>query len=333
MGFTGLALKTLAAMTAFFGDRIVLKCHGADCTLNSLFAPGGQEVPISKIRSIFFLVPLFFATTSSLFAQTPPKRIISLSPNLTEVVYDIGAQDLLVGDTDFCKFPAEAQKMEKIGGWINPNFEKIVSLKPDLVLVLKFHVKVIETLKKLKIPVLVVDCDSVSEILSSYDRLGRVLGREARAKISKKALQKRLARIKAKRKGRGPVSILFVIGRTPGTLEQVYGVGAKNFVNELIHLAGGTNVMEDAMTDYPLVSKEQLLQRDPQVIVDSALSHGTDDRESPEVWNRMPTLQAVRKKRVYFFKNQDFLIPGPTMVNLAEYLCDIFEKVPGNHAR
>lgn len=291
-------------------------------------------MPISKICSIFFLVLFFLAATSSLFAQTPPKRIISLSPNLTEVVYDMGAQDLLVGDTDFCKFPPDARKKEKIGGWINPNFEKIVSLKPDLVLALKFHVKVIETLKKLKIPVLIVDCDSVKEILGSYDRLGRVLGRETQAQAAKKALQKRLLRVKARAKKGKPVSILFVIGRTPGTLEQIYGIGKGNFVNELIHLAGGANVMEDAMTDYPLVSKEQLIQRDPDVIVDSALTHGgAEEGKETRVWERMPMLQAVQKKRVYYFKNEDFLIPGPTMVNLAEYLCAIFEKVRANNGR
>jgi len=282
--------------------------------------------------NVVFLLGFFTLCVSAQAGEvpSPPRRIISLSPNLTEVIYDIGAQDLLVGDTDFCKFPPEARKKEKIGGWINPNFEKIVSLKPDLVLTLKFHVKIIATLKKLKIPVLVVDCDTVDEILGSYDHLGRVLGCEKRAKTAQKALKKRLMKIQEKVKGKKPVSVLFVIGRTPGTLEQIYGVGKKNFVNELIHLAGGINVMEDAMTDYPLVSKEQLIQRDPDVIVDSARSHGISNHELNEkvdLWKRMPVLKAVQKDQVCYFKNEDFLIPGPTMVNLAEYLCDIFEKV------
>jgi iron complex transport system substrate-binding protein len=282
--------------------------------------------------NVGFLLGFFTLCVSAQAGKvsSTPRRIISLSPNLTEIVYDIGAQDLLVGDTDFCKFPPEARKKEKIGGWINPNFEKIVSLKPDIVLTLKFHVKIIETLKRLKIPVLIVDCDTVDEILGSYDHLGRVLGHENQAKIAKKALKRRLTRIQDKVKGKKPVSVLFVIGRTPGTLEQIYGVGKKNFVNELIHLAGGINVVEDAMTDYPLVSKEQLIQRDPDVIVDSARSHGISNHELNEkvdLWKRMPVLKAVQKDQVYYFKNEDFLIPGPTMVNLAEYLCDIFEKV------
>ena len=77
----------------------------------------------------------------SLCAQNPPvpQRVISLSPNLTEIVYDIDAQNQLVADTEYCKFPLDARKKEKIGGWINPNFEKIVSLKPDLVLALGFE--------------------------------------------------------------------------------------------------------------------------------------------------------------------------------------------------
>ena len=299
--------------------------------------PDGSEEVMSmssaRFRQTFTItwVFLLLSVVPSLFAQAFPKRIISLSPNLTEIIYDIGAQDLLVGDTDFCKFPPAAQKKERIGGWINPNFEKIVSLKPDLVLALDFHEKTVGTLRKLGIRVLVLDCASVSKILACYDRLGSVLGRTVQARTAKKALQKRLDGVKARSKGRKPVPILFVIGRTPGTLDQIYGVGAKNFVHELVVLAGGENVMKDAMTDYPLVSKEKLLQRDPLVIVDSAFSHGTNDQEGPQVWNRMPTLRAVREKRVYFFKNEDYLIPGPTMVNLAEYLCDIFEKARDPH--
>ena len=89
-----------------------------------------------------FLVCLFLTAASVLRAQTPetfPHRVISMAPNLTEIVYDIGAGDELVGVTDYCRFPPEAKRKEKIGGWLNPNYEKILSLKPDLVLALQFH--------------------------------------------------------------------------------------------------------------------------------------------------------------------------------------------------
>lgn len=271
----------------------------------------------------------------SVYAQNKPipQRVISLSPNLTELVYDIGAQDQLVGDTDFCKFPADAQKKEKIGGWINPNFEKIVSLQPDLVLALTFDEKAIFTLKKLKIPMAIFNCDRVQNILENYNQMGQLLGHEVQAKAARQSLIKRLDKIKQKAKGQKPLSVLFVIGRTPGTIEQVYAVGGKNFINELIQMAGGTNVMADAMTDYPMVSKEELIHRDPDLIVDSILSHDLKGSELDKrnAWAQMPTLKAVKQNHVYYFSNQDFLIPGPSMVKLGEFLCDTFEKVRADH--
>ena len=282
----------------------------------------------------FFFVFLGVLGFQSLYAQNViPQRVISLSPNLTELVYDIGAQDQLVGDTDYCKFPPGAEKKEKIGGWINPNFEKIVSLKPDLILALQFDEKAIYTLKKLKIPMAIFNCDRVQNILENYNQMGQLLGHEVQAKAAQLALMKRLNKIKQKAKGQKPLSVLFVIGRTPGTIDQVYAVGGKNFINELIQIAGGENVMADAMTDYPMVSKEELIQRNPDLIVDSILSHELkgSELEKKNAWDQMPILKAVKEKHVYYFSNQDFLIPGPSMVKLGEFLCDTFEKVRLSH--
>lgn len=258
-----------------------------------------------------------------------PRRIISMAPNLTEIVYDIGAQDLLVGDTDFCKFPPEAQKKEKIGGWINPNYEKILSLKPDLVLALKFHGKAVDNLKKLGVSVLVQDCQTVEDVLSAYDVLGRALGREESARKAKKRLAARLAKIKEKAKRSKPVSLLFVIDRTPGALEQIYGVGPNNFVDAMIRWTGGVNILADSPVPYPLVSKEELLRRDPDVIINALPpAHGRPDEVVREtaVWDKMPGLKAVKNHQVYCFDDEDFLIPGPSMVKLAQYLSDVYQK-------
>jgi ABC-type Fe3+-hydroxamate transport system substrate-binding protein len=106
-------------------------------------------------------------------------------------------------------------------------------------------------------------------------------------------------------------------------------VGPKNFVNELIGWAGGVNILADSPVPYPLVSKEQMIKRDPEVIINAlAEAHLKMDGVEGEtkVWNAMPVLRAVREHRVYCFTNEDFLIPGPTMANLAEYLSKIFEK-------
>ncbi len=283
-----------------------------------------------RLFSAFFLT-LFF-TGQNLFAQPLsmpiPKRVISMAPNLTQIVYDIGAENLLVGVTDFCKFPPAARSKARIGGWINPNYEKILSLKPDLVLALKFHGKAVDNLRELKVPVLVLDCMTVQDVLDAYDILGSKLGREKEAQLAKAKLAKRLDKVKTEAKKRKPVPVLFVIDRTPGALEQIYGVGPNNFVDELIRWAGGVNILADAKEPYPLVSKEQLIKRDPEVIVNAlAEAHLKSDGIVGEaaVWDAMPGLRAVKNHQVYCFDNEDYLIPGPTMANLAEYLSKIFE--------
>jgi iron complex transport system substrate-binding protein len=288
------------------------------------------------VKSRFLILAFILAFGfQGLYAQNKsvPQRVISLSPNLTEMIYDMGAQDQLVGDTDYCKFPPEAQKKEKIGGWVNPNIEKMVSLKPDLIVALKFHDKAVNTLKKLKMNVVVLNCDSVEDILASYSQLGKLLGHEKQAEAARQSLVARLEKIKQRAKGKKPVAVLFVVGRTPGTVDQVYAVGGKNFINELIEMAGGVNVMVDAMTGYPLVSKEELIQRNPDLIVDSVLSHELKARkvENQSAWDQMPVLKAVQQKHVYYFLDEDFLIPGPSMVKLGEFLCDTFEKVRADH--
>ncbi len=113
-------------------------------------------------------------------------------------------------------------------------------------------------------------------------------------------------------------------------MEQIYGVGPNNFVDELIRWAGGVNILSDAKEPYPLVSKEQLIKRDPDVIVNAlAEAHLKSNGIAGEaaVWDAMPGLKAVKNHRVYCFPdNEDYLIPGPTMANLAEYLSGIFQK-------
>jgi iron complex transport system substrate-binding protein len=281
-----------------------------------------------SFRLKFLFIFIAVSGFQSLYAQTAviPQRVISLSPNLTEMVYGMGAQDQLVGDTDYCKFPPDALEKEKIGGWINPNFEKIISLKPDLVLALKFHEKTVNTLKKLKIPVAVFNCDSVRDILVAYVQMGKWLGHEKQAQAARRILARHLAAIRLKAKGRKPLSVLVVVGREPETLDQVYGAGGKNFINELIEMAGGVNVMADAMTDYPLVSKEELIRRDPDVIVDSTREMTSQKVEKKSPWDQMPVLKAVKQNHVYYFLDEDFLIPGPSMVKLGDFLCGIFEK-------
>jgi iron complex transport system substrate-binding protein len=286
----------------------------------------------------FYIILIFFSFLSaqSLSAQTigspspAPRRLISLSPNITEMIYDMGAQDLLIADTQYCKFPPEARTKEKVGGWININFEKIVSLKPDLVLALKFYGKNEAIFKNLNIPTVVLNCDTIEEILNAYDIIGKKIGREKAAKKAKDRLKKALDKIQREAVKQKPLRVLFVIGHTQGSLQQIYGVGPKSFIDELISWAGGVNVLKDSPIPYPIVSKEELLKWDPDVIIDampkSEVKPEQFEKET-KVWNQLSSLKAVQKGHVYCFNNEEYTVPGPTMLSLAHYLFDTFAEV------
>jgi len=293
----------------------------------------GPRPKVHESRSSPKVFVLFFLLTVPAAMGRPeegtPRRVVSMAPNLTQILYDLGAQDLLVGVTDFCKFPHEARSKPKVGGWLNPNYEKILSLEPDLVLTLEFSGKAASTLRRLKVPVLVQDCMTVPDVLRAYDVLGKRLGREKQAARAKRRLAERLERVRGRARTFDPVPVLFVVDRTPGTLDQIYAVGPKNFVDDLISWCGGRNILSDAKTSYPLVSKEALLKRDPEVIVNALAEAQIGPERIPgevKVWQKLPSLRAVKNQRVYCFTNEDYLIPGPTMANLAEYLSVIFEK-------
>jgi iron complex transport system substrate-binding protein len=281
------------------------------------------------MRGISFLL-VFFALVVNSWAEDIPHRVISMSPNLTEIIYDIGAQDQLIGVTDFCKYPFEAKLKEKVGGFYNPNMEKIVSLKPDIVLLLPFHSDTITTLKKLNIPIFIQDDSTMKDVFESYDRLGKLLGREKQAEKAKIRLQGEIGKFREEAGKREKVSILFIVGHDAGSLRQMYAAGPHSFVNEIIALCGGRNVMEGAGTVYPLVSKEKLIQENPDVIVDSMpadqSTHGMVETAQKE-WKKLISLKAVQENHVYYLTKDEDLIPGPTVLGLAQTLDQIFNGV------
>lgn len=277
----------------------------------------------------------FFMVLSAALAQSPestvavvPHRVISLSPNFTEIIYDIGAQDQLVGVTNFCKFPPEAQAKEKVGGWVNPNVEKIVSLKPDLLLVPQFTSDGGARFKKLGLPVWILDWATVEDVLNLYDVIGKKLGHVAEARKAKARLQAKLDRLKAGKPNEAPLSVLFIVDHTPGTLQQLYGVGSHNFVDELIRWMGGKNVLEDSPVKYPLVSKEQIVSRNPDVIITVLPPQAKPDEEKADLdsWKQLSSLKAVQEGHIYCFQGDDLMVPGPTMLHLAQLLSETYQK-------
>lgn len=261
---------------------------------------------------------LFFAL--SLGAQ--PKRIVSTSPGLTEILFALGLDDRIVGVSEYCRYPQKALAKPKVGSFLQPNLEAITALRPDLVLIIKNPVRLRQKLEALGLKVEELDLETMPGILAAIDFLGIRTGRKQQAAALRADLEQRLAAVKNSVKIRRRVT--FLVGRTPQRLEGMIAVGPGSYLDELMRAAGGDNIFADSPTMYPKISVEQLLARDPDFLfemgdaVHEGIPLGKYRENVLEVWARLPWLRAVREKRVYPINDSIFVVPGPRFAEAAE---------------
>ena len=253
----------------------------------------------------------------------PPQRIVSTAPSITEILFALGLGDRVAGATTFCNYPEQAKRLPKIGTYIQPNLEVIVSLRPDLVIIENNPIRLREKLERLGLRVMELEHKSVSDIHGSIERIGQAAGVAARAEAVNLLIRTQLEEIRRRTAHLPKTRMLFLVGRTPNALEGLIAVGSASYLNELIAIAGGENIFRGAVTAYPKVSLEEILARNPDVIVDMGEMARTagvtdaDKRRVVELWNRYPSIAAVRHARVFAVAADIYVVPGPRMVEAA----------------
>jgi iron complex transport system substrate-binding protein len=280
------------------------------------------------LRSLVIL----FAFALSL--QAEPRRIVSTAPSFTEIVYAIGAGDRLVGVSNHCHFPADVEKLPKVGTYIRPNVEAIVRLGPDLVLLNQDVPQVAGQLTRLGMATLRLSNTSLEDVFTSIHQLGLSLNVAAKATRLEQSIRKRLAALQQASAGKTRKSLLFVVGRTPGTLDGLVAVGKGSFLNELIASAGGRNVLSDSPVSYPRISLEAVLRLDPDVIIDMgdmAETIGVSETHKWDVvklWEKQIGLKAVKSGKVYAVAADIFVVPGPRVAEAAEAFAQMLQDGP-----
>lgn len=255
-------------------------------------------------------------TGRRLVLPAPPARIISLVPSVTEILFTIGAQDRLVGVTDFCDYPAEARRKPSVGGMLAPSLETMVALRPDLVVATTSgnRHETFDQLARLKIPVYLVNPITVADVLDLLSRLGRLTDRANAADRAVATLRERIQAVSARVTGRPRPRVLYVLWPDPLI------VPARDaLVSELITLAGGDSVTADGGQGYPRYSMEAALARNPEVII--LASHGSE--KSPLVrskWERFSQVPAVAAGRLHTMDGNLMHRYGPRMVDGLEKL-------------
>jgi len=246
----------------------------------------------------------------------PPRRIVSLVPGVTEMVFAIGAEDRLVGVTDFCDFPAAARKKRSVGGMLAPSLETLVALQPDLVVATDSG-NTGETriqLERLRLPVYLVSPRGVADVLRTMEQLGVLTGQTARAAEVVAGLERRVRAVAERVAARPRPRVLYVVWPEPLI---VPGRGAA--VTELIDLAGGASVTANAGEGYPRWSVESAVAGAPEVIV--LARHGAGiGPVSREKWERFAGLPAIRAGRIHNVDGDLFHRFGPRVVDALEIL-------------
>lgn len=254
-----------------------------------------------------------------------PHRIVSLAPNVTEILFCLELGDRVVGVTRYCDYPEEAKGIAKVGGFMDPSFEAIVSLNPDLVILLTSHRDTQVGLQAMSLRTLSVPHTTVSDVHESIRMIGEACGVSENAEaLLRKLRQRNQAVIKAVT-GRHRPRTMVVINRDTGSgrLSGMFIAGKDGFFDELISLAGGENACTDFHVSFPQISAEGVLKLDPDVIID-LVSLLDPDTQDPKIlkqqWDILNAVQAVRDGRVHVISGDHALRPGPRYIDFLEQL-------------
>jgi iron complex transport system substrate-binding protein len=272
----------------------------------------------STLQRLAWLALLLIASTLSSPAQTKPQRIVSTAPSITETLFALGVGDKVVGVSQYCNYPPEVQKLPRVGSYVKPDVEAIARLTPDLVILQQRQNAQGEGLNALHIPFVVVPHSTLDDIYTEIHLIGNAAGVPERATSLISQLKNSLAAIQSKAKTMRSPRVVVIVDRQPGTLNNLIAVGPDNYVNQILEIAGGTNVLAKAgLPQYPHISLETILRENPDVIIDLS---GTQETEAARrasraatqsLWGQYHDLAAVRSGHVYTGTTDSLVVPGP----------------------
>jgi iron complex transport system substrate-binding protein len=248
---------------------------------------------------------------SSISVSTEPRRIISLAPSITETLYALGLGDRIAGVTSYCDFPPEARAKEKVGDTIHPDLERIIGLKPDLVLVsTSSQLEGLATrLDQLGIPVYVSNPRTVEQVVASIRAIGDLTGSNPAAAKLTSEMERRISEVQQRANGLPRPRVLYVLQVGP-----LITAGRDTFINDLIRVSGGDSISSQETSDYPQFSRETVIARAPELIVAPG-SHGTEIVNVDELKRDFAMTPAVRHRRIVLVDPDLVDRPGPRIVD------------------
>jgi iron complex transport system substrate-binding protein len=252
----------------------------------------------------------------------PPARIISLVPAVTEMLFAVGAGPRVVGVSSFDHFPPEVERIERVGALLDPNVERILALRPDLVVVYRSQTDLIAQLGRAEIPAFVHAHAGLADVTSTLRELGGRVGAADRAGTLAADIEHRIDALR-KRYASGPrPKTLVVIARDPFALRGIYASGGVGFIHDMLMAAGADNVFADTRREAVQATSELILARAPEVVLElrgDPIDAAAQAKEL-QTWDVLASLPAVRHKRVRVIADARTVIPGPRVADAVELL-------------
>lgn len=249
-----------------------------------------------------------------------PKRIVSLAPSITEIIFALGEGERLKGVTQHCDYPAEARSLPKVGSYVHLDVEKIAAAAPDLCIGASDGnpPRVVEMIEAMGIPVYLASPANLDTLLDTFLRIGQILNTSQKARETVNLMHARIEQVKTRLANtKQSPRVFFQIGIVP-----LVSVGRGTFLNELITLAGGRNLGEGP-APYPRFSREQVVAMEPDIIVITSMTRGLGLENVKDEWKSYQSLPAARDDRIYIVDSNIFDRPTPRLIDGLEELARI----------
>jgi iron complex transport system substrate-binding protein len=273
----------------------------------------------SYFRVLVALTGLLLAT--AVLSRAAASRVVSIIPATTEMLFAMGAGDRLVAVGTYDRFPPEVERLPRVGALLDPNVERILSLRPDLVILYGTQTDLRQQLDRAHVPYYSYLHRGLPDITQTIRSLGARVGVEQAANTLADRIERQLADIRAKAGTSARPKTLLVFGREPGTLRNIDASGGVGFLHDMLETAGGANALEDVKQQSVMLSTELVLARAPDVIIELRYARG--DTTAPtdlRAWDALPAVPAVRNHKVFMLQGEEFVVPGPRVVLATERL-------------
>jgi iron complex transport system substrate-binding protein len=271
-----------------------------------------------ELMKRFAVLLVTAAVATAVYGQTSPKRIISIVPNVTEILFAIGAGPQVVGVSTYDVEPPEVRSLPTVGALLDPDTEKIISLKPDLVITYGSQTDLQSQLKSANIPYFDYRHAGLDHIMVTMRALGARTGHADQAEKVAGALQASIDAVKKRVAGKPRPKTLLVFGREPGSLRNIYASAGRGFLHDMLIVAGGQDVLQDIEKESAQISTEIILARAPDVILELNAAPRLNDADLKKVvdpWMTLSSVPAVKNKRVIILLGPGLTVPGPRVID------------------